>query len=85
MIDRRLVKTILAFVNSIYPVLVGLFVLWCHLRYEKAAIPYFVKRQALWLGMGFATILFICLIDYINFHNWPGIFTCFIDSVSWSI
>ncbi len=74
MIDRRLVKNfdLSLFVILFILCLAGLFVLYsATYGMEEGGDPlHFVKRQALWLGMGFAGVLFICLIDYINFYNW---------------
>ncbi len=74
MIDRRLIKNFdlwLFFVLAAL-CLVGLLTLYsATYGLEEGGDPlYFVKRQALWLGVGFAGMLLICLIDYINFYNW---------------
>ncbi len=74
MIDRRLIKNfdLRLFLVLVALCLVGLLTLYsATYGLEESGDPlHFVKRQALWLGVGLAGMLFICLIDYIIFYNW---------------
>lgn len=74
MIDRRLIR------NFDYPLLLILLALCAFgmvmlysathgMRVEGDPL-FFVKRQALWLGIGIAGMLLLCLIDYVNFVSW---------------
>lgn len=74
MIDRRLIRnfdfplflTLLALCG------VGMVTLYSATHgLPEYGDPYcFVKKQALFLGIGLGLLFLVCLIDYINFYNW---------------
>ncbi len=72
MIDRRLIK------NFDYPLLLltmllcaaGTLMLYSATRGMTDDPLNFVRRQAIFLAVGFALLLIVCFIDYINFSYW---------------
>lgn len=74
MIDRRLIKnfdfTLLLLLLALCGI--GMVILYSatHSMDELADPMQMVKRQALFVGVGLAALLIICLIDYINFSYW---------------
>ncbi len=78
MIDRRLIRN---FDFPLFLVLlalcgVGMVALFSatHGLAEYGDPYHFVKRQALFLGIGLLLVFLICSIDYINFYNWAHYF-----------
>ncbi len=74
MIDHRLIKNfdLRLFLVLVALCLMGLLTLYsATYGLEEGGDPlHFVKRQTLWLGVGFAGMFLICLIDYVNFFSW---------------
>ncbi|MGI6097297.1 MAG: rod shape-determining protein RodA [Dethiobacteria bacterium] len=72
MLDRRLLKNfdLSLFLLTVAICAYGMVILNSATLSLEFPPLYFVKRQALWIGLGLAIMFFICLIDYINLANW---------------